>query len=90
VGDLPRTATGYFGSTARREAEQTAFHEVVETLSSVIRDTYEEIHKEYEQRSSLAARGRPDRSSGSSACFRAERRARARRILGGCAQSGSS
>jgi putative hydrolases of HD superfamily len=56
VGDLPRTATGYFGSTARREAEQTAFHEVVETLSSVIRDTYEEIHKEYEQRSSLAAR----------------------------------
>jgi putative hydrolase of HD superfamily len=56
VGDLPRTATYYFGSTARREAEEAAFRDVVETLSTHIRGAYEEIHKEYEQRSSLESR----------------------------------
>src|SRR5215510_10902494 len=33
VGDMPRTATQYFGADARRNAETAAFHDLAEALN---------------------------------------------------------
>jgi putative hydrolase of HD superfamily len=55
VGDLPRTATGYFGSQARKHAESAAFEEIVDGMVSV-RKLYRDLYDDYEQRESVEAR----------------------------------
>jgi len=54
VGDMPRTASAYFGSEARKQAEMTAFADIVGPLST--QNFYRELHKDYENRDSLEAR----------------------------------
>ena len=53
VGDMPRTATLYFGSDARKQAETAAFSDIV---SDVDEGLYGSLYLDYEQRSSLEAR----------------------------------
>jgi putative hydrolases of HD superfamily len=55
VGDLPKTATSYFGKASRREAEQAAFADIVKGVNSG-RDEYEKLFDEYERRESFEAR----------------------------------
>jgi putative hydrolase of HD superfamily len=55
VGDLPRTATTYFGVASRKEAERAAFADIIKGVG-VAHDKYEELSEEYEQRKSLEAR----------------------------------
>jgi 5'-deoxynucleotidase YfbR-like HD superfamily hydrolase len=55
VGDMPRTATFYFGSDARKEAETAAFLDVVRDVDSA-EGLYGSLYSDYEQRSSLEAR----------------------------------
>ena len=54
VGDMPRTATLYFGSEARKLAETAAFLDVVDTVDSDA--TYAGLYADYERRESLEAR----------------------------------
>ncbi|HET6978084.1 MAG TPA: HD family hydrolase [Pyrinomonadaceae bacterium] len=54
VGDMPRTATLYFGSEARKQAETAAFMDVVEPVDAD--GTYAKLYHDYEQRESLEAR----------------------------------
>ena len=54
VGDMPRTATLYFGSEARKQAETAAFLDVVDDVDS--EGTYASLYQDYEQRQSLEAR----------------------------------
>jgi 5'-deoxynucleotidase YfbR-like HD superfamily hydrolase len=57
VGDMPRTATEYFGSEARKRAERTAFDDMVGSLkASGIAEQYGALHEDYEVRASLEAR----------------------------------
>lgn len=51
VGDMPRTATRYFGAEARRTAETLAFADIVNGEAE-----YREIFADYEERRSLEAR----------------------------------
>jgi putative hydrolases of HD superfamily len=53
VGDMPRTATLYFGSQARKEAETAAFRDVVSDIDD---DLYTSLYDDYERRDSLEAR----------------------------------
>ena len=53
VGDMPRTATLYFGSQARKEAETAAFRDVV---SDIDEGLYASLYDDYERRDSLEAR----------------------------------
>jgi putative hydrolase of HD superfamily len=55
VGDLPRTATQYFGSDVRKNAERAAFADIV-TGAGTGESTYRELFEDYEQRTSLEAR----------------------------------
>jgi putative hydrolases of HD superfamily len=55
VGDMPRTATLYFGSEARKEAETAAFSDVVSDVDSA-QGLYASLYTDYEHRSSLEAR----------------------------------
>ena len=55
VGDMPRTATLYFGSEARKQAETVAFSDVVNEVDSS-RGLYTTLYTDYEHRSSLEAR----------------------------------
>jgi putative hydrolase of HD superfamily len=55
VGDLPKTATSYFGADARRSAETLAFADIV-SGAGVAQAEYAKLYHEYEQRSSLEAR----------------------------------
>ena len=55
VGDMPRTATQYFGSDARKHAETAAFHELTEPLDGD-GQLYANLYREYEERNSLEAR----------------------------------
>ena len=55
VGDMPRTATFYFGSDARKVAETAAFSDVVRDVDSA-EGLYGSLYSDYEQRSSLEAR----------------------------------
>jgi len=55
VGDMPRTATSYFGLELRKRAETAAFADVVTGAVSADR-LYREIYDDYEQRRSLEAR----------------------------------
>lgn len=54
VGDMPRTATLYFGSEARKWAETAAFLDVVNEVDT--EGTYASLYDDYEQRQSLEAR----------------------------------
>jgi 5'-deoxynucleotidase YfbR-like HD superfamily hydrolase len=55
VGDMPRTATLYFGSEARKKAEAAAFADVVSDVDAA-KGLYANLYDEYEHRSSLEAR----------------------------------
>lgn len=55
VGDMPRTATNYFGAEARKSAEKLAFADLVNGAGSTAAE-YKEIFAEYEERRSLEAR----------------------------------
>jgi putative hydrolase of HD superfamily len=55
VGDMPKTATGYFGAEARKCAETSAFADVVAGVGSS-ESEYQELYKDYEERVSLEAR----------------------------------
>jgi putative hydrolases of HD superfamily len=54
VGDMPRTATEYFGTEARRRAEMAAFSDIVDPLNSG--SLYCDIYESYENRDTLEAR----------------------------------
>lgn len=54
VGDLPRTATNYFGAEARKAAESAALADMVEALKS--RAQYQDLHESYEERNSVESR----------------------------------
>jgi len=57
VGDMPRTATNYFGAETRRRAERAAFREIVGSLEAKgIAEKYDALHEDYEERASLEAR----------------------------------
>ena len=55
VGDMPKTATGYFGADARKNAESRAFADIVEGTSGAAPE-YRALHQDYEDRTSLEAR----------------------------------
>ncbi|MCM3900990.1 MAG: HD family hydrolase [Pyrinomonadaceae bacterium] len=55
VGDMPKTATAYFGAELRKRAETAAFADVVSGAGSAD-SLYRELHNDYEQRKSLEAR----------------------------------
>ena len=55
VGDMPKTATLYFGSEARKRAETAAFADVVRG-AGVANSLYRELYDDYEQRESLESR----------------------------------
>jgi putative hydrolase of HD superfamily len=55
VGDLPKTATGYFGAEARKSAETLAFADIVAGAGPA-GTAYKDLYLEYEQRSSLESR----------------------------------
>ena len=55
VGDMPKTATGYFGADARKSAETSAFTDIVNGVGSAELE-YRKVYKDYEERSSLEAR----------------------------------
>jgi putative hydrolase of HD superfamily len=57
VGDMPRTATRYFGADARRLAERAAFDDMVSPLKAGgVATMYAKLHEDYEERASLEAR----------------------------------
>jgi len=55
VGDMPKTATGYFGAEARKRAETAALADIVGTLGTA-ESQYKGLYQDYEQRHSLEAR----------------------------------
>lgn len=54
VGDMPRTATLYFGAEARKQAETAAFRDIVGDVDSS--GAYANLYDDYERRASLEAR----------------------------------
>jgi putative hydrolase of HD superfamily len=57
VGDMPRTATEYFGAESRKRAERAAFMDIVNDLNAGgIAEKYNALHTDYEERASLEAR----------------------------------
>jgi putative hydrolase of HD superfamily len=55
VGDLPRTATEYFGADARKTAETRAFADIVEHVGAAAAE-YKTLYQDYEQRESVEAK----------------------------------
>lgn len=55
VGDMPRTATGYFGAETRKNAETNAFADIILGLGGG-EVAYAELHEDYEKRGSVEAR----------------------------------
>lgn len=55
VGDMPKTATSYFGQDVRRNAETLALADIV-SGAGVAALEYKALYQEYEERSSLEAR----------------------------------
>lgn len=55
VGDLPRTATNYFGAEARKSAETHAFADIIFGVKAGESD-YQRLYQDYEQRQTLEAR----------------------------------
>lgn len=53
VGDMPRTATLYFGSDVRKRAETAAFSDIVKDVDEGL---YADLYNDYERRESLEAR----------------------------------
>jgi putative hydrolase of HD superfamily len=57
VGDMPRTATTYFGAQVRKRAERAAFEDIVRSLdANGVAEKYNALHEDYEERASLEAR----------------------------------
>jgi putative hydrolase of HD superfamily len=56
VGDLPRTASEYFGAAARQKAERAAFDDMVAGLGADLSREYSAWHEEYETRATVEAR----------------------------------
>jgi Predicted hydrolases of HD superfamily len=56
VGDMPRTASEYFGADARRRAERAAFDDMVHACGERLEKLYSGLHEDYEQRDSFEAR----------------------------------
>jgi putative hydrolase of HD superfamily len=56
VGDMPRTASEYFGADARRRAERAAFDDMVRACGERLEKLYSGLHEDYEQRASFEAR----------------------------------
>jgi len=54
VGDMPRTATLYFGVEARKQAETAAFSDIVSQIDDD--GSYLDLYNDYERRESLEAR----------------------------------
>ncbi|MDQ1728724.1 MAG: hypothetical protein QOD33_849 [Pyrinomonadaceae bacterium] len=54
VGDMPKTATAYFGAGVRRTAETAAFADIVKDARAG--EEYRSLYHEYEQRETLEAR----------------------------------
>ncbi len=54
VGDMPRTATLYFGAQVRKEAETAAFRDVVSDIDDD--GLYASLYDDYERRQSVEAR----------------------------------
>jgi putative hydrolase of HD superfamily len=54
IGDMPRTATHYFGADVRKEAETKAFGDMV--AGTATRTHLSGLHNDYEKRDSLEAR----------------------------------
>lgn len=55
IGDMPRTATNYFGADARTQAEMQAFMDIVAELGEATA-VYESLYEDYEKRESVEAR----------------------------------
>ena len=55
VGDMPKTATDYFGADARKRAEAGAFSDIVDAAGAGA-SQYATIYHDYEQRKSVEAR----------------------------------
>jgi putative hydrolase of HD superfamily len=55
IGDLPRTATQYFGAKPRKLAETAAFADIVRFFPAA-EALYRELFHEYEQKTTLEAR----------------------------------
>ncbi len=55
VGDMPKTATDYFGADARKHAEASAFADIIETAGASS-SQYKTLYHDYEQRNSIEAR----------------------------------
>jgi putative hydrolase of HD superfamily len=55
VGDLPKTATSYFGAAARRSAETHAFADIVGGVGPA-ETAYKDLYLDYEQRNSVESR----------------------------------
>jgi len=54
IGDMPRTATQYFGTEARRKAESNAFADIVASVENS--ETYAKLFDDYERRASVEAK----------------------------------
>jgi putative hydrolases of HD superfamily len=54
VGDMPRTATHYFGTDARKLAEGQAFADIVAGIGA--ESEYQKLYDDYEERQSVEAR----------------------------------
>jgi putative hydrolase of HD superfamily len=55
VGDMPRTATQYFGADARKLAEGKAFADIVAGVGPAAEE-YQKLYDDYEQRQTIEAR----------------------------------
>lgn len=55
IGDMPKTAVGYFGAKVRRKAELAAFADVIAD-AGVSAGEYQKIYEEYEERKTVEAR----------------------------------
>src|SRR4029434_288536 len=55
VGDMPRTATEFFGAVVRKQAEKSAFRQIV-SESNLTGMNYEAVYEDYEERRSLEAK----------------------------------
>jgi putative hydrolase of HD superfamily len=55
IGDMPRTATQYFGSETRKQAEALAFKDLVAGLETS-KAIYQKLFEDYEDRNSVEAK----------------------------------
>jgi putative hydrolase of HD superfamily len=55
IGDMPKTATVYFGSDVRKRAEAAAFADIVESAGAA-QSLYQDLHADYELRESFESR----------------------------------